>query len=462
MSIYKGITSDSREVKSGYIFVAIRGTKMNGELFINDAIKNGTAKIVVSEDFPDMIPEGIEIERVQNPRKYLSMFVASFYKNQPDNIVAVTGTSGKTSTAFFFKQICELSGHRSACIGTLGVLSDFVEFDNNDDTLTSPNAEKLHNALSILYDNKITHVAIEASSHGIHQYRIDGVRIKAAAFTNFTQDHLDYHDNMEEYFKAKLRLFTEVILPNGFALINADILQYEKIRSIIKSARPDVRILSYGRHGDFIELISIHEKEVTLKIGGVLYKSFFNLEGSFQIYNLMAAIGLANCVGFNIPDIINTIPNIIAAPGRMQKVATYNGSAIFVDYSHKPDALEKAILALKSNCKGRFCLVFGCGGDRDYLKRPIMGGIAGKYADVIYVTDDNPRTENPKHIRSMIIKACPNAYEYEDRAECIKAAIKNLNSGDTLLIAGKGHEDYQIIKNKKHHFSDIEEVLKNV
>lgn len=459
MKNYPGISSNSKEVKPGFIFVAIRGNSYNGEQFISEAIQKGAKKIVVANDFNGEIPVELEIEKVANTRKYLALSAAQFYNSQPENIVAVTGTNGKTSTAFFFMQICELLGLKSAAMGSLGTISNIVQYLHTN-ALNLPNPVELHKILKELNAFGITHVAMEAPSQGLDQYRSDGVNIKAAAFTNLTQDHLDYHQNMDEYFEAKLRLFTELLPVDGYAVLNADINEYNKIIDAIKTAK--LKVLSYGKSGNFIKLIADHRTSAVIEIEGKLYETVYNLAGNFQIYNLMAAIGLAMAVGLKADDIIKRVPQIIAAPGRMQKVTDYNRAPIFVDYSHTPDALEKAILSLKPNCQGKLHVIFGCGGDRDPTKRPIMGDIAAKNADVVYVTDDNPRTEDPQIIRRQILAACPNAYEEGSRAKCIELAIQNLEPGDVLLIAGKGHEDYQIIGTTKHHFSDVEEVIKVV
>jgi UDP-N-acetylmuramoyl-L-alanyl-D-glutamate--2,6-diaminopimelate ligase len=451
----KGITSDSRLVKPGYTYIAIKGTKFNGEDFINEAIKNGATRIVVSEDSNIQPLDHIEVIKVPNTRKALALFAAEFYNNQPENIVAVTGTNGKTSTANFYKQIASFAGYKSASIGTLGVLCDDLEFDNSD-ALTSPDSIKLHEILSTLQNHSITHVGIEASSHGLSQFRLDGVKFKAAAFTNFTQDHLDYHDTMEEYFMAKVRLFSEVV-KGGYAVLNADIPEFPALHDICLKHK--LNIIDYGKNANNIQLIECGEK-LRLSINNAPFESDYHLNGDFQVYNVMAALGLAMSVGISLDKCIQAIPHLKAAPGRLELAGMKNNAKIFIDYAHTPDALENAIKSLRSSCKNNLHVLFGCGGDRDPKKRSIMGQIANDLADKVIVTDDNPRTENPEQIRKQILSSCPKAQEIENRATAIKSALDSLQNHDVLLIAGKGHEDYQIIGTVKHHFSDIEEVQK--
>lgn len=455
ISQYKGVTSDSRQVRPGFIYVSIKGEKLDGDDFIEQAIANGATLIIVRKHSSY---EGDAV-RVENPRAKLARLAHNFYQPQPSNIVAVTGTSGKTSVAFFYKQIAELLGHKSASIGTLGVVSNYASIET-EDSLTSFDPVTLNRILQELTASDVTHVAMEASSHGIEQHRIDGIKFQAAAFTSFSQDHLDYHGNMEDYLNAKLKLFTEV-LKGGYAILNADIPEFKKIATALKS-KPQVKILSYGRAGDHIKLLSAQKPDISLEILGSKFNSKYYPEGSFQIYNLMAAIGLAIATGMKPHAIAEILPQIKAAPGRLELVAEHNGAKIFVDYAHKPDALDKALAALKGECKGRLMVIFGCGGNRDKTKRPIMGKIAARLADVVMVTDDNPRTEDPALIRKEVLEGCPKATEYADRAVAILEAIKQLKPSDMLLIAGKGHETYQVIGTKSIHFSDHEEVMRAV
>ncbi|MCE2991949.1 MAG: UDP-N-acetylmuramoyl-L-alanyl-D-glutamate--2,6-diaminopimelate ligase [Candidatus Jidaibacter sp.] len=458
LSKYRGITSDSRKVESGFIYVSIEGVKLNGDDFIDEAISRGATLVIIQKNSAYK-NDAIEILRVENTRTKLAKLAHDFYQPQPKHIVAVTGTSGKTSVAFFYKQIAELLKHKSASVGTLGVLSNYAKFDVGD-TLTSPDPITLNQILADLHAHKITHVAMEASSHGISQHRVDGIKFQAAAFTSFSQDHLDYHNSMEEYFAAKLKLFTEV-LKSGYAVLNADIPEFEKISTALAN-NSRIKILSYGRSGNHIKLLSSQKPDISLEILGAKFDTKFYPEGSFQIYNLMAAIGLAIATGMKPHEIVEIVPEIKAAPGRMEFVTEFNGAKIFVDYAHKPDALDKALTALKHECKGKIVVVFGCGGDRDKSKRKIMGEIAARLADTVIVTDDNPRTEDASSIRKQVMEGCKGAIEFDDRAVAIAEAIKLLKPSDMLLIAGKGHETYQIIGKEYLHFSDHEEVLRCV
>ncbi len=452
----KGVTSDSREVQKGFLFVAIDGHNLNGENFIPDAVKNGASTVVVHSDSTIDNIANVEIIKVDNPRLYLSEVSAKFYSNQPKQLMAVTGTSGKTSTAYFFKELCSLSGFKSASIGTLGVISDEVEFDTYD-FLTSPPAPLLHKILNDLAKKQIDHVCVEASSHGLSQYRLEYANFKAAGFTNFSRDHLDYHSDMDDYFQSKMRLF-HTVLKNGTAVINADIPEFEKIQSNCSSHK----ILSYGRKGEFIKLIDSGENYIIIEVDGKKYTTEFTQSATFQTHNLMCALGLAITSHIPIDTLINAIPKLKTIPGRLQYAGEYNGATIYVDYAHKPEALEVILRSLKQTCQGRLHVLFGCGGNRDKGKRQIMGEIASKYSDVIIVTDDNPRHEDPAEIRRQIISGCPNCTEIGDRAKAIRHAISQLKKNDILVLAGKGHEEYQVIGDEKIHFSDMAEVRKYV
>lgn len=453
---YSFITCNSKEVKPGSLFVAIKGLKFNGEDYVEEALAKGASTIVVSSEFKGKIIQN-KIIKVENPRKYLSLAAKEFFLRQPENIVAVTGTNGKTSTANFFKQICNHIGFKSASIGTLGVVCDEVIFNNND-ALTSPDPVKLHEILQTLADNKVTHVSLEASSHGLDQYRLDGVDIKAGALTNLTRDHLDYHSSMEKYFEAKLRLFTELVKET--AVINADIPEFNVLYSRCKEK--NLRIISYGKKGGDIKLIDYNNSSLILDISGIKYKTAFNILGEFQIYNVMCALGLAVSVGIETKSAISTLPTLSAVSGRLEYIGEVNQAKVFVDFAHKPDALANVLNSLRNLTKGNIHVVFGCGGDRDQGKRAIMGEIAQELADIVIVTDDNPRTEDPAKIRSQILESCPKAIEVVGRSQAIKIALNQLKPYDVLVIAGKGHEDYQIIGIEKIHFSDQEEVRKHI
>lgn len=458
-SKFAGISADSRHIEPGYIYVSIKGTHFDGDNFATDAVSKG-AKLVVTRSDSSLTLDGTEVIKVTDTRKALAEIANSMFQPQPEKIAAVTGTSGKTSVAFFYKQFAELLGSKSASIGTLGVVSNFVSFPH-DDTLTSPDPITLNKILQTCAQKGISHVCMEASSHGIDQHRMDAIKIPSAAFTNISQDHLDYHKDMQEYLDTKIRLFTEILAPGGEAWINADLKESEYVISEV-SKRKDINVRTYGKNGKDIKFVSIYNYSLALEIMGDLYAAKFYPEGSFQSYNLMAALGMAISNGLDTAKLMESVPEIKAAPGRLEQVATYNGAKVFVDYAHKPDALEKALAALRGDCKGKLYVIFGCGGDRDKKKRPIMGEIAQRLADVAVVTDDNPRTEDAATIRKEVMVGCPNAVEYDSRAKAISSTMQQLKDGDILLIAGKGHETYQIIGTETVYFSDNEEVMKVV
>ena len=453
-----GITADSRQVKPGFIYVAIKGNKLNGNTFIPEAVAKG-AKIIITNDKVDIGNyNGVKVINVTDTYEKLAHLANEFYQPQPAHIVAVTGTSGKTSVVNFYQQISEFLGKKSASIGSLGVISSATSI-NLEDPFATPDAVTLNQVLMQLASNGVTHVAMEASSHGIKQKRLKFVKLEAAAFTNFSQDHLDYHGTMNDYFESKLKLFTSML--NGAdAILNADISEFNEIASRI-STESSSKIITYGKHANDIKLVNVHDKTIELKIFDKEYKTQFNVNGSFQVYNLMAAIGLAISTNLNIDQIIKVVPYLKAAIGRLEMVAIVNNAKIFVDYAHKPDALKNVLQTLKNECSSKLYVIFGCGGDRDKTKRPLMGSIATEFADEIIITDDNPRTENASEIRKQILAGCNNrALQYDDRAVAIYETIRKLQANDVLIVAGKGHENYQIIGDKKSYFSDKDEILK--
>ena len=457
------ITADSRKVQKNGVFVAIRGHVANGEDYISDAVKAQVKYIVVRDDLPyDKVIQGPEYIRTKNIRLYLSQLAAEFYKKQPDYIVGITGTNGKTSVAHFYKQICSLAGKKAATLGTMGLDVGYHSGHSFglDESITSPDPITLHQTLKELEEDGCTHLALEASSHGLDQYRMDGVNFNAVAFTNFSQDHLDYHASMEEYFAAKLRLFEEVIHDQGWVVLNADIPEYEIIRKACEK-RGIEDIVTYGKKGKSLKLLP-SKRGISFEFFGEPYAYRNNVEGEFQKYNILCAIGLAISSGMIIDDIIPTLARLYAPPGRLQSVcSTPENGSVYIDFAHTPDALKIVLQTLREGMdKGRLILVFGCGGDRDQKKRPLMGEIANEYADLVVVTDDNPRNEDPLHIRKEIMETCKNAVEVEGRSEAIRFAMQQAKHGDKIIIAGKGHEEYQEIKGMKHHFSDAEEVRK--
>ncbi|HEY5215549.1 MAG TPA: UDP-N-acetylmuramoyl-L-alanyl-D-glutamate--2,6-diaminopimelate ligase, partial [Pseudolabrys sp.] len=382
---------------------------------------------------------------------------AKFFARQPDTIAAVTGTSGKTSVAAFTRQIWAALGLQAASIGTVGVVSPKTETYGS---LTTPDPVELHRTLDALAGEGVTHLALEASSHGLDQHRLDGVRIAAGAFTNLSRDHLDYHPTLEAYLAAKLRLFEELIAAGGTAVIDVDDGYAGPVVAAAK--KRGLKVMTVGAQGDDIKLvdgaIDGFAQVVTLAHGGHTYKIKLPLVGGFQLQNAAVAAGLAIATGAEPARVFAALAQLTGAKGRLELVGARNGAPIFIDYAHKPDALAKALAALRPYASGRLVVVFGAGGDRDMGKRPIMGRIAAENADRVIVTDDNPRSENPAAIRAAILAAAPGATEIGDRAQAIRAAIADLQSGDVLLIAGKGHETGQIIGGRVVPFSDHEAV----
>ena len=454
-----GITADSRSVEPGDIFVAIAGGKADGLGFVDPALAAG-AVAVLSERKPDRsLPAAVTVVRVGNARRTLALAAAKFYPRQPQTIAAVTGTSGKTSVAAFTRQIWSALGHRAASIGTIGIVSPQRETYGS---LTTPDPVALHRSLDQLASEGVTHLAIEASSHGLDQYRLDGLRIAAGAFTNITRDHLDYHPGFEAYFAAKLRLFKELVEPDGGAVIDVD---HDHADAVIAAAKArGLAIVTVGR-ADAGATIRVVESSIdgfaqTLRIehGGKKFNVRLPLVGEFQVENALVAAGLAISTGGDPSAIFASLADLRGAKGRLELVGTNRGAPIFVDYAHKPDALAKALEALRPYAAGRLVVVFGAGGDRDRGKRALMGAVAAAKADRAVVTDDNPRSENAASIRAAIMAAAPRAIEIGDRREAIRSAIADLRRGDVLLIAGKGHETGQIIGDRIVPFSDHEAV----
>lgn len=454
VDLAQGITVDSREVKPGFIFVAIKGTLVDGHNYIDKAVASG-AKIIVHQDIVNQLP-GVTYLKVDDSRAALSQLAALFYPQQSKYILGVTGTSGKSSVVHFIREILHILGKKAVSIGTLGVIGD-VNIASN---LTTPATIELHKILQEIAKNNVEYAAIECSSHGIEQHRLDSVHFTACAFTNFSQDHLDYHHSMEAYLQAKMDLFK--IMDQGYVVLNSDIAEYQLL--LEHCQKYNHNIITYAKLAQDVKIKSIKtsglKQQVEWEIYGQQYFSDFNLVGEFQIYNLACALGLLMAADIDIKQILPLIAQIKTVPGRMELVANYNEAGIFVDYSHKPEALSHSLQTIKKITKNKLTVVFGCGGERDQIKRPIMGEIASKYADEVIITDDNPRGENPVKIREAIIAgAVAPVIEIGDREEAIKYAISQLASGDNLLIAGKGHENYQLVGDKAIDFSDTEKVL---
>jgi len=454
-----GLAFDSRVVKPGDLFFALAGSKTDGARFIQAAIGGGA--VAIAGDHPPQGLSGVPFVCTANPRRALALAAAKFYPRQPQTIAAVTGTSGKTSVAAFTRQIWQRLGHVSASIGTIGLVSPKRTIYGS---LTTPDPIALHRQLDEIAHDGVTHLAFEASSHGLDQYRLDGVRVSAGGFTNLTRDHMDYHPDVAHYLNAKLRLFRDLVAPDGAAVISAD---HECSPQVIDAARgKKLRIISVGRHGDGGgEGIRLAEAEVdgfaqklSLEHRGRRFALRLPLVGEFQIENALVSAGLAIGTGSDPKAVFASLELLEGAKGRLERVAERNGAPIFVDYAHKPDALAKALQALRPYARRKLVVVFGAGGDRDAGKRPLMGAIAAENADQVIVTDDNPRSEDPGAIRAAILAAARGASEIGDRAEAIRSAIAALQPGDALLIAGKGHETGQIVGATTLPFSDHEAV----
>jgi len=455
----EGLAVDSRIVKPGDLFFALAGLNTDGARFIDSAI--GSGAVAVAGDHPPQGMLGVPFVATPNPRRALSLAAAKFFPRQPATIAAVTGTSGKTSVAVFARQIWQRLGHASASIGTIGLVSPKRTVYGS---LTTPDPIALHRELDEIARDGVTHLAFEASSHGLDQFRLDGVRIAAGGFTNLSRDHMDYHPDVAHYLAAKLRLFRELIVPGGAAVISAD---HDCSLAVIDAARSHgLRIVTVGRQGDGagegIRLVAAtiegFAQELELEHRGSSYSVRLPLVGAFQIENALVAAGLAIATGSEVDAVLESLEALKGAKGRLERVGERNGAPIFVDYAHKPDALAKALQALRPYAKRRLVVVFGAGGDRDAGKRPLMGAIASENADCVIVTDDNPRSEDPEAIRAAILAAAKGARDIGDRAAAIRAAITDLEPGDVLMIAGKGHETGQIVGDRVLPFSDHDAV----
>jgi UDP-N-acetylmuramoyl-L-alanyl-D-glutamate--2,6-diaminopimelate ligase len=452
-----GISTDSRTVKPGDLFVAVAGAKDDGLRFVGDALASGAAAVMAERVPSTPLPAGVAFIKVGDARRALALGAAKFFPRQPEVIAAITGTSGKTSVAAFTRQIWTALGKPAASIGTVGLVSPTREVYGS---LTTPDPVALHRSLDELAGEGVTHLALEASSHGLDQRRLDGVRVAAGAFTNLSRDHLDYHPTLEDYLAAKLRLFTDLIVPGGAAVVAAD---HEHADAVVAAAkRRRLRLLTVGERGDGICLVAIgtegFAQMLRLEHAGKDYTVRLPLPGAFQVENALVAAGLALATGSEPAATFAALAQLKGAKGRLELVGENNDAPIFVDYAHKPDALAKALEALRPYATQRLVVVFGCGGDRDAGKREMMGAIAARLADRVVVTDDNPRSENPAAIRAAILQASPGAIEIGDRREAIQASIADLHHGDVLLIAGKGHETGQIIGKQVLPFSDHEAV----
>jgi len=452
-----GLAADSRAVKPGYLFAALPGSRTDGARYIADALARGAAAILMPQGATHAL-NGTPVVEDADPRRRLALIAARFFGAQPEVAVAVTGTNGKTSVASFVRQLWDQMGFRAASLGTVGVVGP-----SGTQTLahTTPDPIELHRILADLAKSGVTHLALEASSHGLEQRRVDGLRLAAGAFTNISRDHLDYHLSFEDYFNVKLRLFRELLPQGAGAVIDVDSNAGEQVAAHAKSR--GLSVMSVGRAGKALRLISAERdgfgQRLVVEHEGGTEAFRLPLVGAFQASNALVAAGLCMATGASAQKLLPLLENLHGARGRLDLAGTTRtGAPIFIDYAHTPDALAKALDALRPYVRNRLLVVFGCGGDRDKGKRPQMGAAAVDRADIAIVTDDNPRSEEPEEIRREILAAAPGAIEVPGRAVAVAEAIAGLKSGDVLLIAGKGHETGQIIKGAVIPYSDHDAV----
>jgi UDP-N-acetylmuramoyl-L-alanyl-D-glutamate--2,6-diaminopimelate ligase len=452
------ICADSREAPPGSLFAALAGVKTDGAKFIAMAVEKGAAAVLAAPGARAAIPDGVAAIMDANPRSRLAQIASRFFGPGPGTAVAVTGTNGKTSVANFVRQIWAHAGEDAASLGTVGAITPRGHLPLQH---TTPDPVVLHKMLAKIASEGVTHLAIEASSHGLDQNRLDGMTIAAAGFTNLTRDHLDYHPSFEDYRFAKYRLFAEVLPPGGTAVLNAESDESLALTNLARARGQ--RILTVGMADSDLALISREPtgqgQRLHLRWDGQAYDIALPLAGAFQASNVLVAAGLALASGTRAAAVFEALARLEGAPGRLEKVASLrNGAAVYVDYAHTPDAIETAIAALRPHTSGRLIIAFGCGGDRDPGKRPLMGAAASK-ADAVIVTDDNPRTEVPEAIRKAALAGVSAPVrEIGDRAAAIRTGVADLKAGDVFIVAGKGHETGQTIGRETHHFNDAEEV----
>lgn len=452
----QALTADSRAVGQGMLFAALPGTKADGAKFIPQAVEAGAAAILMGKQ---PLPEepAVPVIRVDDPQHTLAMIAARFYARQPRTVAAVTGTNGKTSVSVFLRQIWERAGHKAASLGTIGLVSPGGAITG---TLTTPDPIRLHEIMADLAGDDVTHLSLEASSHGLAQRRLDGVRFAAGGFTNLSRDHLDYHGTLQNYFQAKLRLF-DTLLPKGAAVVaDADQAEAATVQRIAKERELDY--FSVGKEGETLKVVSVTRMAdgVRLLVEAYGEKRYVALPlvGHFQISNALVAACLATATGVEALKALDALADLKGASGRLELVGTHpSGAQVYVDYAHTPDALANALRALRAHATRKLIVVFGAGGDRDPGKRPLMGQAAHENSDRVIVTDDNPRSESPAAIRRAVLGGALEADEIGDRRAAIRTAVASLKEGDVLLIAGKGHESGQTIGDKVLPFSDQEE-----
>lgn len=446
------LTADSRQVSPGAMFAALPGTLADGRDYIDAAIAAGASAVLSTPGLPDMAVPYVAVDK---PRLRYSQMAATLYAGQPEVLVAMTGTNGKSSTVEFLRQIWSHAGRSAACFGTLGVQAPS---GYRPLTHTTPDAVALHQTLSDLARDGVTHGAMEASSHGLSQYRLDAVKITAAGFSNLSQDHFDYHDGMEDYFMAKARLFTELTPADAPVVINVNDTYGERLADMCKARGQEV--MRVGWTGEDIRIDEVMPRAAsqicTLIVRGDRHKIELPLAGEFQALNAVSALGLAMVTGVEVDTALAGLEALSGVAGRMERAGqTRDGAPVFVDFAHTEDGLDKLLRSVRPHTMGKIVIVFGCGGDRDPDKRAKMGRTAAKLADEVVVTDDNPRTEDAAAIRKAVMVGCPEATEVGDRASAIREGISRLGPKDCLVIAGKGHEQGQIVGKTVIPFSDV-------
>jgi UDP-N-acetylmuramoyl-L-alanyl-D-glutamate--2,6-diaminopimelate ligase len=456
-----GLTADSRAVRPGMLFAALPGARADGRAFIAEAVARGAAAVLAPEgtSWPEGVPPR-PLVRDADPRRALALMAAAFHGAQPATVVAVTGTNGKTSTVDFLRQLWTLAGTPAASLGTLGLVAEGMP---PGPSLTTPDPVALHGMLAALARAGVAAAAMEASSHGLEQRRLDGVRLAAAGFSNLTRDHLDYHGSLEAYRAAKLRLFDTLLAPGAISVANADMepATLAAVRDI--AATRGLRLLTVGEAGAEVRLLAQRPlpagQALEIAAFGTRHAVELALPGRFQADNVLLALALAVATGLDAARAIAALPQLAGVRGRMELAALLpNGAAVYVDYAHTPDALERLLAALRPHAAGRLHVVFGAGGDRDPGKRPLMGAASARLADVCWVTDDNPRSEDPALIRAAVLAGCPGGIDASAREAAIASAMAALGPGDVLAVAGKGHESGQTIAGVTYPFDDAEVV----
>ena len=457
-----GIAVDSREVRKGFLFAAMLGVKVHGACFVKTALELGAVAILTDPEGAALASEeisefGAAVVISDKPREALSRTAALWFGVQPRVMTAVTGTNGKTSVSTFVRQIWVELELAAVNLGTTGVEGAWTAPLAH----TTPEPITLHRTLAEAEANGITHAAMEASSHGLDQCRLDGVVLNTAGFTNFTQDHLDYHETFDAYFDAKARLFNEVLAPDGWAVVNIDDARGADVVAMAASRGQSVMTVGHGADANLClsaQRFDATGQDLRFEFDGKTYQTRLNFIGGFQADNVMLAAGMVIAGGEEPAHVFDTLAHLTTVRGRMELAATRdNGAAVFVDYAHTPDAVETALKAMRPHVMGRLIVIVGAGGDRDTGKRPLMGKAASENADVVFVTDDNPRSEDPAIIRAAVMAGCEQATEVGDRAEAILRAVDALGAGDALLIAGKGHETGQTVGDDVLPFDDVEQ-----